>query len=387
MYVKKLKEKRAVLQKKLQEIMGKADTENRAMNEEEVRAFEDTEKEIKNLDASIAVAERAHNLGLKPEKEEDRAVDDGKDSDQKQKDVAEERAFANYIRGEVEERADVTLSKGENGAIIPVSIGNRIISKVKEICPIYAEAEHYHVKGKLSIPYYDETAQRITMTYAEEGKGGDSTSGKFTNIDLTGFLGRAITDISKSLIHNSDFNVTEYVIAKMAEAISVFLEHEILVGTSGKITGLSTAKQVVTAASATAITSDEIIDLQEMIPDRYQEGAYFIMAKSTRTEVRKLKDGQKNYLLNKDANSRWGYTLFGHDVYVSDNMPAMAAGKTAIYYVNPKGLAVNVTEDINIQVLREVKATQHMDEVVGFVEADAKIQDEQMVAVLKMKTA
>ena len=88
--------------------------------------------------------------------------------------------------------------------------------------------------------------------------------------------------------------------------------------------------------------------------------------------------------MNKDANSRWGYTLFGKDVYTSDNMSTMAAGKTAIYYGDMTGLATKFSENINIEVLRETKARQHMLEVIGFVELDAKVQDTQKIAKLVM---
>ena len=146
-------------------------------------------------------------------------------------------------------------------------------------------------------------------------------------------------------------------------------------------------KNIVSASASTAVTADEIIDLQESIPDIYQANAYWIMSKKTRTAIRKLKDGQGNYLLNKDANARWGYTLFGKDVYISNNMPEMAAGKRAIIYGDPKGLAVKISEEINIELLRETKARRHMVEALGFVEVDAKVQNEQMIAALDMKAA
>ena len=173
----------------------------------------------------------------------------------------------------------------------------------------------------------------------------------------------------------------------MAQAIALFIEGELLKGTTNKIDGLKGVTKVVTAAATTAVTADEIIDLQESIPDQYQANAYFIMNRATRTAIRKLKDGQGNYLLNKDANSRWGYTLFGKDVYTSDNVDTMAAGKTAIFYGDMTGLAVKLTENIDIEVLREVKARQHLIEVVGFVELDAKVQDAEKIAKLVMKAS
>ena len=381
MHLKKLKERRAVLQEKLNNILKTAETEERAINEEETKEFDEAEAEIRSIDATIDAYEKSRSLV-----KEDKPAPEQRTAEQTAE--AEERAFAAYIRGEaVEERAAVQMTKTDNGAVIPTSIANKIIEMVKEMCPIFSDAEHYNVPGTLNIPYYSEEKGAITMTYASEGVDGESTSGKFLSIELTGYLARAITEVSKSLINNSQFDIVSFVTRKMAEAISLFLEKECLFGTDKKAEGLKGIKQTKVAASSTAVTADELIDLQELIPDRYQANAYWIMSKNTRTAIRKLKDGQGNYLLNKDANSRWGYTLFGKDVYISDAMPDMAAGKRAIFYGDYKGLAVKVSENINIEVLRETKARLHLIEVVGFIEFDAKVQNAQMLAALDMKSA
>lgn len=279
----------------------------------------------------------------------------------------------------------MNMTKGANGAVIPSSIAQKIIEKVVDICPIYKDADRYNVNGTLTIPYYDETTQGdIQMVYADEFTDGLSTSGKFGSISLTGFLGRAICDVSKSLINNAQFDVVNFVVNRMALAIAKFLEGELLNGTDEKIEGLSSLDAAVTLASKDAITADELIELQEAVPDAYQGNAYWIMNKTTRTAIRKLKNAAGEYFLNRDVNSRWGYTLLGKDVYTTANVAALGtASKTAVVYGDMKGLAVKVSEDINIEVLREVKARQHAVEVVGFVEADAKVQNAEMIAVAK----
>lgn len=394
MKFKKLKEKRLLLQSEMEKLIASADSENRALSDEESKRFDEIEKEIQDIDKTIATEERARKL----EPVEDRGTaDDGRNAEQRaeEKARAEERAFANYIRGIVEDRADgdasadagAAMKLTDNGAVIPQSIANKIIEKIVDISPIYKDSEHYNVGGMLSIPYYDDSTGDIKMEYCDEFTEGESSSGKFKSISLNGYLARAITEVSKSLINNSQFNITNYVVAKMAQNIARFIERELLFGTKDKVDGLSGVKNVITADSTNAITADEVIDLQELIPDAYQANAYFIMNKSTRTFLRKLKDGDGNYLLNKDATSRWGYTLFGKDVYCSDNMPGMTAGKTAVYYGDMKGLAVKVSENINIEILRETGARRHIVEVLGFVEFDAKVQNAQMIAALKMKAS
>lgn len=379
MKYKQLIEKRNALIEEMEKMVEACETETRAFNEDENKRYEEITKELNDLDATLKAADeldekRSYQPIEKPDETKDRAE-------------LEERAFESYIRGtlDLETRADVNLTKSDNGAVIPSSIANKIIEKVKEMSPLFAMATHYNVGGTLTIPSYDETTQKITMAYATEFTAIDSTSGKFTSISLTGFLAGARSLVSKSLVNNSQFDLVPFVVRKMAEAAAYWIENQLINGTTSKIEGLSKVTASVTAASATAVTADELIDLQETIPDVYQGGCIWVMSKATRTAIRKLKDGQNNYLLNKDATSRWGYTLFGKDVYISDNMPDMAAGKRAILYLDPTGLAVKMTETPSVEVLREKYADQHAIGVICWMELDSKVENAQKIAALAMK--
>lgn len=380
---KKLMEQRAALQAELQQLLDTAQNEERAMSEEETTKFDELESKIKSIDATIKAEERARDLSLNVHSNEHH-----EELRAEERAAAEEKVFADYIRGVVSEnRADVNMTAGDNGAVIPTSIANKIIKKVYDICPIYQLADRYNVGGTLSIPYYDESTSAITMAYATEFAELEAKAGKFLSIELKGFLAGALTKVSKSLINNNVFDIVNFVINQMAENIAKWIENECLNGTSDKIDGIAKASQVVTAAAATAITGDELIDLQEQVPDAYQTSCIWIMNKATRSAIRKLKNSDGDYLLQKDATARWGYKLFGADVYCSDNMNKMAAGKTAVVYGDMSGLAVKVSEDINIEVLREKYATQHAVGVVGWLEMDAKIENQQKIAVLKMAAA
>ena len=380
---KKLMEQRAVLQAELQKLIDTAQSEERAMNEDESNKFDELEGKIKAIDATIKAEERARSLSLNVKSNEHH-----EELRAEERAAAEEEAFGNYIRGIISEnRAGVNMTTGDNGAVIPTSIANKIIKKVYDICPIYQMADRYNVAGTLTIPSYDESTSAITMAYATEFEELESKSGKFASIELKGFLAGALTKVSKSLINNSSFDIVNFVVNQMAENIARWIEGECLNGTSDKVDGISKATQVVTAAAATAITGDELIDLQEQVPDAYQTSCIWIMNKATRSAIRKLKNSDGDYLLQKDATARWGYKLFGADVYCSDNIDKMAANKTAVVYGDMSGLAVKVSEDINIEVLREKYATQHAVGVVGWIEIDAKIENQQKIAVLKMAAA
>lgn len=360
--------------------------EERAFTEDEQKSFNTMSAQVKSLTASIEAEERARDLQLKPV---ELKKDEGKkEPTAEERAASEERAFVDFIRGTVSEERAGELNRTDNGAVIPSSIANKIIKKVYDICPIAARATRYNVKGTLSIPFYPVTEKGttadITMNYASEFSELASTSGKFSSVDLQAFLAGVLCKVSKSLINNSQFDILNFVIDHMAEQIARWLEKELLVGTAGKISGLSTINLTVTAAAATAVTADELIDLQGKVKDAFQANACWIMSPATRQAIRKLKDREDRYLLNPDYRDGYGYTMLGKPVFVSDNMPDMATGKKAIFYGDMSGLALKFSEDINIEVLRERFATEHAIGVVGYVECDAKIENEQKIAALVM---
>lgn len=383
--IKELTEQRAELQTEMENLLNGAKEEKRAMSEDELKKFDELESSIKNIDATIKAEERS--LALEPKQEVNPVSMVDERAAKEERAIQEERAFEAFLRGE--ERADFT--KTANGAVIPETIANKIIDKVVEICPVYQDAERYNTKGTLQIPYYDASTEDVTVGFVTtEGTAVAAKAGEFKSIELKGFLASAISDISKTLINNSDFDIVGFVIKKIAEKFAQFIEKEILTPSdaSNKVAGLTGATEVKTGTAKT-VTLDDLIELQESIPDAYQAKAYWIMSGAQRKALRKVKDGDGRYILNQDATSRWGYTLFGKDVYTSGNMPTLGSSSTtgdlAIYYGDMTGLAVKVSEEVNIEVLREVKAAQHMVEVVGFAEFDAKVQNAQKVAKLVSK--
>ena len=381
MNLKALAEQRAALLAEMEAISETAKAETRAYSEEELARADELAAEIRAIDATYKAEEERAVLAASP-----KAVPVDGEVIPSDKTEAEERAFAQYIVDSKAEFRAGELTMSANGAVIPTSIVNKIISKVKEISPLYAMATKYNIGGTITIPYYDESTSAITMGYVEEFTELESHVGQFKSIELKGYLAGTLSVLSLSLINNSQFDVLGYIVNKMAEAIANWVEKELLHGTSQKITGLSniSAAMTVTAASQTAITADEIMELQDKVIDAFQNGACFIMNRETRSAIRKLKDSDGNYLLNRDISAKWGYTLFGKDVYTTDNADTMAAGKTVIFYGDFSGLAVKLSEDASINVLREKYATQHAVGVYAYMELDSKIENAQKIACLKM---
>lgn len=377
--LKALMEKRAELQEQMERIVAAADEENRAMNEEEVANFDAAENEIKAIDETIVREERARNLERK-----------NPDLDNPDEGQAEERAFADYVMGKLTElrAGEQNITMGNNGAIIPTTIANRIIKEVKDRCPIFEKSTIYNVKGNLKVPVWGKanTTHDIAVGYQTEFTEITADAGKFTSVDLGGYLAGALTLIGRSVENNGSFSVVDFIVKQMAEEIAAFLEKELLNGTDDKATGALSTTTVMTAASATAITADELIELQSKVKQAYQSGACWTMHPNTFTAIKKLKDGNNRYLLQDDVTGEFPYRLLGKPVYLSDNMPVIAADAKSILYGDYSGLSVNMRENISIEVLREKYATQHAIGVVSWFEFDSKVTDHQKLAVLVQKS-
>ena len=377
---KELVETRNAKVAQMENILNTAKVENRAVTDEENAKFENLEKEVKNIDRTIALNERMQNVSLRevPKTEVAMAEMTNEEKDAK--------VFENMIRNY---KNETFTTKADGQATIPSTIASKIIDKVIEISPIFRLADRYNIKGKITLPKYNSQTSTLSMQYVAEGTSATPNELKLTNIELDGYLASTLSYVSNSLINNSAFDIVGFVIAKMAQAIALFIEGELLKGTEGKVEGLSTipASMIVTTESATAITTDELMDVQDKVIDKYQGASIWIMNRTTRSAIRKLKDREGQYLLNKDLNSKWGYTLLGRDVYCSDQVDGIDAGNTAIFYGDFSGLAVKVSEDVEMKILDQVQAINHLTTIVAFIEFDAKLADEQKIAKLVLHTA
>lgn len=379
--LKKLLERRAQLRADMQAAVDRADGEQRALTEEEAAAFDAAENELNALDETIQRIKRMRDVP------EDEGMAGGEDAL-----TEEERAFADYVTGRATElrAGEQNVTMANNGAIIPTSIADRIIKKIKDVCPILARATIYNVKGTLKVPVWGKanSTHDIAVGYQTEFTDITADAGKFTSIDLGGYLAGALVLIGRSVENNGAFSVVDFIVTQIAEEVAAWIEGQLLTGTgTSAAQGALACENTVTTAAAAAITADELIELQASVKQAYQAEAVWIMNPATFTAIKKLKDGNNRYLLQDDVTGEFPFRLMGKPVYLSDNMPAVAAGAKTVLYGDLRGLSVNFRENISVEVLREKYATQHALGVVTWFEFDSKVTDHQRMAVLVQKAS
>ena len=364
--MKFLIEKRNSIVEEINNLFKAAETEKRALTEEEQSTFDAKTAELKALDKTIEAKREARSLTVMDdetpktpeEKAEKRSTED-----------IEERAFETYLR----EQRTGEMAKGENGAVIPQTIANRIIDTVKQVAPIYALTTKFNVKGKLQFPVAKDS---ITTGYQTEFTDIASSAVSFENVELDGYLIGALSKVSVSLINNAQFDIVGYVVNKIAQSIAEFLEKELIRGTT-HIKGITDTSyegkgvQKVESYKAGVISTDDLIETQGEVKMNVQEGCQWLMNQGMLNEVRKLKDNNGQYVLNPDLRTGFGFQLLGKPVMISDEMPA-----DTIVYGDWSAVYVNIHEDINIRQLNEVYAAQHGVGFVAWAELDAKLVEQ-----------
>ena len=138
-----------------------------------------------------------------------------------------------------------------------------------------------------------------------------------------------------------------------------------------------------TAASATAITADEVIDLFYSLKSPYRRSAVFVMNDATVKTIRKLKDGNGQYLWQPSLTAGQPDTILNKPVKTSAYVPTIASTAKTIAFGDFGYYWVADRQGRSFQRLNELyaatgqvgfKATQRVDGKLILAEAIKVLQ-------------
>ena len=148
------------------------------------------------------------------------------------------------------------------------------------------------------------------------------------SISIIGAYKLAAYKSSEELLNDSVFNLQSYIAKEFGRRIGAKEEEAFFTGDgAGKPTGifntLNGAQLGVTAASATAITADEIMDLFYSLKSPYRKKAIFVMNDATVKAIRKLKDGNGQYLWQPSITAGTPDTILNRPLKTSVYVPTI----------------------------------------------------------------
>lgn len=230
-----------------------------------------------------------------------------------------------------------------------------------------------------------------SASWLDEGKPYVESDEAFSQVSLSAFKLGTFLKISEELLNDSAFSVEAYLATEFARRIGAAEEEAFLVGDGkGKPTGLLAAtggaEAAVTTAKATDITADELIDLHYSLRAPYRKNAVWLTNDSTVKAIRKLKDGNGQYLWQPALTATTPDTVLGRPVHTSVFVPEMKAGAKTVAFGDLGYYWIADRQGRSFKRLNELFATTGQ---VGFLASqrlDGKLILPEAVKVLTQKT-
>ena len=315
-----------------------------------------------------------------PERKQGRASDEYK------------KAFWNQMRGRVSQEVYNALQVGtlsEGGYTVPDEFDRQLIEGLEDENIMRGLVHIIRTgSGQHKIPI---VASHGTGSWVEEEGTIPESDDAFSQISLSAHKFATMIRISRELLNDSAFDLAAYIAHEFVRRAGAAEEAAILTGDgSHKPIGLLHdtlgAQTGVTAASATTITADELIDLQHSLKSGYRRKACWIMNDATISAIRKLKDGLGQFIWQPGIKEGAPDMLFNQKVLMSNYMPLIGSGNKVILYGDYSYYWLAEREGRTLERLNELYA---VTDQVGFKmteRLDGRLILPEAVKCLKMKT-
>jgi HK97 family phage major capsid protein len=229
-----------------------------------------------------------------------------------------------------------------------------------------------------------------TAAWLDEGEEFDESDSVFGQTSIGAYKLGTMIKVSDELLNDSVFDLENYISTEFARRIGAKEEEAFLVGDAdGKPTGIFNAtggaQLGVTAGSATAITADEIIDLVYSLKAPYRKNAVFLMNDATVKAIRKLKDGQGQYLWQPSLTAGTPDTLLNRPVYTSAYAPIIEAGAKTIAFGDFGYYWIADRQGRSFKRLNELFATTGQVGFLASQRVDGKLILPEAIKVLQQK--
>jgi HK97 family phage major capsid protein/HK97 family phage prohead protease len=294
-------------------------------------------------------------------------------------------ALSDAEKARFEQRRTLQADKDVTGGfvILPESYSNQILIELNDAVFIRSLATQIELKfaASLAIPYEDNAGDDASWT-AELATGQEDASISFEKRALHPHPSAKRVKLSRTLAQRSA-GFQQWAISRLSYKFALTEEKAFLTGNGanrpmGLFTtpaagglGISSSRDVSTGNSATEIKGDNLHDVLMSLKAQYRKNAVWVFHRDAIKQIRKLKDGQGNYLLQVGLSADKPDTILGKRYYESEFAPNTfttgqlvgLCGDLSFYWV-VTALAME------IQVLNELYAEQNAIGLIGRMEVD-----------------
>ncbi len=342
----KLQDQRLKLVADQRQILKRADDEGRGMTVDEMASFDKIDADIVNLKATIdrTAAVEAHDahtselrvemaapvetrtpetvsFAVEPKAQHGRASDEYRE------------AFTGYLRGgRMELRALQEGTASEGGYLVPDQWASQLQQARQEANIMRQIARVITTEsGTFNLP---TVSSEGSAAWTQEENAFTESDTAFGNVTYSAYKAGTIMKVTDELLADNSFDLTSYITQEFGRRIGTLEEAAFVDGNgSNKPTGVVNGSTLgVTAASATAITADELIDLFHKLAPQYRPFASWLMKDDTIKLVRKLTDSNGQYIWQPGLQASQPDTLLGRPVYASSSMPGPSTANKSVLF-------------------------------------------------------
>lgn len=356
-----LREDRAQTHIKMRALHDSAEAENRDLNLKETEAYERLDRKFRRIDGKIVELETLHDLQPPNSRYADFVEDD---SPVRRGSLEESNDFVRrWLLGsegnetEVPKRfwvdfSGLNLTRNEHGAptveyrdvvkgtttlggfLVPTGFVPALAEHLVEQSAVIGISNLLVTEAGEDKLAPKTTAHTANAGIVAEGAPIPEADPTFGQVTLKAYKYASLHQASREIIEDSAINLVEYLARRAAEAIANGSGAHFVTGTgSGQPEGVTTNATVgTTAAGASAITSDEIMDHYHTLTSGYRDNGTWLMKDSTLKLIRKLKDTTNQYLWQPGLVPGAPDTLLGRPVVTDPTMPAATTGLKSILF-------------------------------------------------------
>ena len=268
----------------------------------------------------------------------------------------------------------------EGGYLVPDEYERTLVQGLEEenvlrsLCTVIQTSS-----GDRKIPL---VASHGTASWVDEEATIPDSDDVFGQISIGAHKVATMIKVSDELLQDSVFNIESYIASEFARRIGAAEEEAFITGNgTGKPTGLLHATNgagIGVTTNGNTPTADEIFDLIHSIKSVYRKKAVFLLNDSTLKALRKLKDGQGQYLWQPGLKEGQPDTLLNYRLVTSPFMPEIDSGNKVILFGDFKSYWIADRQGRSFQRLNELyaatgqvgfRATQRVDGRLVLAEA------------------
>jgi len=394
--LKELREDRNRILQEMRDLNDLSHTESRNFSDEENEKYSKMEKDFEDFESRIGRQEKLENTrDVYAEVKADFKDKTGEDLDNKEY----ARLFDKWARTgkdslDASERAILRAQSigtdSAGGYTVPDIISNQIITSMKQFGGMREHATVLNTsKGEaIEYPTVNDTTNVGALLAENAAVNNQDIAFGVKTLNAYKYESKQIL-VSRELLNDSYFDLDSYIREALATRLGRITNTHYTTGDgSSKPNGVATAASAgKTAAATSAITFDEIYDLMDSVDPAYEMNARFSFNKSTLTAIRKLKDGDSQYLWNPgDPVSGAAATIAGKPYFVNQDLASIGSGAKPILYGDFSKYVIRDVRGIELFRLDELYMANYQTGFIGFLRTDGELMDTAAVKYLRNVT-